>query len=148
MPLTLSPQTGRHCRPYFYLICASALFFLIFTAEVVAQPDPAPGDPSKKEKQKEALDLQSSEAEENLHLIMQEGLSESSQLVPVSEEEIDGAREAEQPSDEAEPGIEEETKETAAPGPEARPVEKALTKTGKLVEHSRRPLIFFEQKKE
>jgi phosphate-selective porin OprO/OprP len=146
MPQSLSPQAGRHCRTCFYLICAFALFFLTFTTAVVAQPDPAPGDPSKTEKQKDAPDLQSSEAEENLHLIMQEGLSESSQLVPVSEEEIDDAREAEQPRDEAEPGIEEEEKETVPLGPEARPIEKALTKTGKLVELSRRPFIFLEQK--
>ena len=58
----------------------------------VAQQDPAPGNPSKKEKQKKGADLRSSEIEENPLLIMQEGLSESSQLVPVFELAIRNAR--------------------------------------------------------
>jgi len=115
MPQTLSPQTGRNCHQCFYLIYAFALFFLAFNTAAIAQPDPAPSDTSKKEKQKEDPNLQSSKTEENLHLIMQEGLSESSQLVPVSEEEIEGDRETEQPGDEAEPGVEEEAKETVPP---------------------------------
>jgi len=146
MPQTLSPQTGRNCHQCFYLIYAFALFFLAFNTAAIAQPDPAPSDTSKKEKQKEDPNLQSSKTEENLHLIMQEGLSESSQLVPVSEEEIEGDRETEQPGDEAEPGVEEEAKETVPPDLETGPAEKALTKTGEFFDRSRRPLIFLEQR--
>ena len=126
--------------------CASALFFLTFNTMAIAQPNPTEVDPSKIEQEDAAPDPESSEPEENRSLIMQEGLSESSQLVPVSEEEFDGARETEQARDETEPGIEEEAKETVPPGPEARPAEKVLTKTGELVELSRRPFIFLEQK--
>ena len=106
--------------------CASALFFLTFNIMAIAQPNPTEVDPSKIEQEDTAPDPESSEPEENRSLIMQEGLSESSQLVPVSEEEFDGARETEQARDETEPGIEEEAKETVPPGPEARPVEKVV----------------------
>ena len=146
MPETVAPRIHGHRRQSFWLICAFALFFVTISTAVVAQQDPTPGEPSKKEKQKKVPDLQNSEPEENLHLIMQEGLSESSQLVPVSEEDIDSAGEKEQIRDGAEPGAEEEAKDTATPDPEARPVEKAFTNTGKLVDLSRRPFIFLEQK--
>ncbi len=146
MTFKLFRQSGRDCHYCFVMSCASALFFLTFNTMAIARPNPKEVNPSKIEQENAAPDPESSETEENLPLIMQEGLSESSQLVPVSEEEIDGARETEQPRDEAEPGIEEEEKETVPPGPEAKPVGKVLTKTGKLVELSRRPFIFLEQK--
>ena len=91
MPEISLRRISGHCRKSFCLICACALFFVTITTVAVAQQAPPPGDSSKKEKQKKDPELQNNEPEENLHLIMQEGLSESSQLVPVSEEDIDSA---------------------------------------------------------
>ncbi len=128
------------------LMCAFALFFLLFSIAAVAQLNPAHGETSKEEKQKKDPDLQDVNTEQNLNLIFQEGLSESSQLVPVSKDEFDDAREQERVRVETEAEIEEEAEETVLPEIEAGRAKRALTEAGELVDRSRGPLIFIEQR--
>ncbi len=124
-----------------YLTGAMTLLFWSATP-VWSQPQHVEEDTAQQEETSDTTTALVEEIEQNRNLIIQEGLSESSQLIAVEEDEESPT--SAEPREDAvitPAPLEPDAREDAAPA-----AAHVAREFGKVVEASRRPLIFIEQK--
>jgi phosphate-selective porin OprO/OprP len=126
-------------------VAIAVLFFSAFCEVSLAQSEPARGDPSEVVSP-DAAESENTEIEGNAFIDMQEGLPESLQPAPIPEDDITAEGKSDQPDEIIESGKEQQEPDAAPADHTVTVAEKVVTKAGELMEKTRHPLSFIEQK--